>query len=192
MLSCSSSSVVDCKIVSLSEIDFSDCEELTVWHYNPSSHSFVDFPDARYIKTLRVYHSNITDFSGMDRFPYLRALEMAYCPKLFSFCGFPDKLTFLMIEHARKLTHYEALGGRKTIETLRLFECGDIADLSFIAEMPALREFRLFNTNVADGDLQPLLDHVPRLETVVFNNKRHYSHTEKQIQEELQKRGADG
>lgn len=191
MLSCSYSSVVDCKQVNLSKIDFSDCEELTVWHYNPSSHSFMDFPDAKYIRTLRVYFTNITDFSGMDRFPYLRSLEMNYCPKLSSFCGFPDNVTFLMIEHARKLAHYEALGGKNTIETLRLFECGDIADLSFIAEMPALCEFRLFNTSVADGNLQPLLDHVPKLETVVFNNKRHYSHTEKQIQELLQKSRSD-
>lgn len=185
MLECLRSTIIDCKKVKLNEIDFSDCEDLTIWHYNPVSRSLDELPHAKYIASLKIYHSNITSFEGLEGFEHLKKLEADYCRNLLSFDGIPSGVSFLMIEHAPKLSCYDLLTGMKSIEVLRLHECGDIADLSFLNGMDMLREFRFVNTSISDGNLQPLIDHSPKLEAIAFNNKRHYSHTLKKIQEIL-------
>lgn len=185
MLDSLQSSIVDCKKIELSEIDFSNCEDLTIWHYNPKSLSLKDLPQAKYIKSLKIYHSNISNLDGLKRFEFLKKLELAYCRNLSSFYGIPCGVSFLMVEHAPNLANYDELAQMKNIEVLRLHECGNIANLSFLNSMIMLREFRFVNTSISDGNLQPLIDHSPKLEALAFNNKRHYSHSLKQIQEIL-------
>lgn len=174
-------SIIDCQKVELSEIDFSDCEDLTIWHFNPKSRSLKDLPQAKYIKSLKIYHTNITDLAGLDRFEFLKNLELAYCRNLSSLSGIPCGVSFLMVEHAPNLANYDILAQMKNIEVLRLHECGNIPDLSFLSGMNMLREFRFVNTSISDGNLQPLIDHSPKLEALAFNNKRYYSHLLKQI-----------
>lgn len=185
MLECLPSTIVDCKKINLNEVDFTNCEDLTIWHYNPASRSLNDLPYAKYIKSLKIYHSNITSFDGLERFGCLKNLETAYCRNLMSFDGLPMDVSFLMIEHAPKLSDYDKLARLKNVEVLRLHECGNMADLSFISSMDMLREFRFVNTSISDGNLQPLIEHYPKLQAIAFNNKRYYSHTLKQIHELL-------
>lgn len=185
MLESLKSSIIDCKKTNLNEVDFSNCEELTIWHYNPVSRLLSDLIHARYIKSLKIYHSNIVSFEGLETFNHLKNLETDYCRNLLSFDGIPSGISFLMIEHAPNLANYDKLAKMKNIEILRIHESGNIANLSFLNSMVMLREFRFVNTSISDGNLQPLIDHSPKLEAVAFNNKRHYSHTLKQIQEIL-------
>ncbi len=90
-----------------------------------------------------------------------------------------------MIEHAKRIKNYDVLQSLSELKTLRVHESAPFADISFINSLSRLTEFRFVNTTVIDGNMQPLLEHKPRLEAVAFNNKRHYSHTEKQIKQEL-------
>jgi hypothetical protein len=65
----------------------------------------------------------------------------------------------------------------KTLRVLRLNECGEIPSLALLDELPALEEFRFVDTNIADGDLRPVL----RLKRVGFLRKKHYSHTPEEV-----------
>jgi hypothetical protein len=60
---------------------------------------------------------------------------------------------------------------------LRFNHCGETPNVKPIESMAALEEFCFVNTNVADGDLRPLL----RLRSVGFLPKKHYSHTPEEI-----------
>lgn len=184
-LDCMPSTVIDCKKIKLKEIDFSNCEDLTIWHFNPDSHSFEELPELKQIKRLCVNFTNAESLNGLEKLPDLKRLELAYCPKLTSLDGLPDSLDFLMIEHAGKLCGYEKISALKGLKVLRLHECGDIESLNFLNSLPQLTEFRFVNTSIADGNLQPLISHIPKLTAVAFSNKRHYSHTLKQVLEEL-------
>lgn len=185
MLECMPTTIIDCKKIKLSEVDFSDCENLTLWHFNPPSRSFEDLPEAKYIRELHVVFTNAESLSGLERFPYLKHLELDYCPKLTSLDGIPDTLDFLMAEHAKRLSGYGFIENADRLRVLRLHECGDIESLSFIERLPLLTEFRFVNTSVKDGNMQPLIDHRPKLTAVAFNNKRHYSHTLEKVLDEL-------
>lgn len=185
MLECMPSTVIDCNTVKLGEVDFSNCEDLTFWRFNTKSHSFEELPELPHINRLCVNYTNAESLEGLDKIPNLKRLELAYCPKLSSFDGLPDTLEFLMIEHAKKLCGYEQIAAVKGLKVLRLHECGDIENLNFLDSLPLLTEFRFFNTSVKDGNLQPLIDHIPKLTAAAFNNKRHYSHTLKQVLDEL-------
>jgi len=54
-----------------------------------------------------------------------------------------------------------------------------------LERLPLLTEFRFVNTSIKDGNMQPLIDHRPKLTAVAFNNKRHYSHTLEKVLDEL-------
>ena len=185
MLKCSPVTIIDCQKTELNEIDFSDCEDLTVWHYNPSSHSLVDLLSAKYILTLKIYFTNVTTLSGLENFQNLIHFEINHCPKLESIADLPQTLEFVMIEHAKRIQNYDVLQSLSELKTLRVHESAPFANISFINSLNQLTEFRFVNTAVIDGNMQPLIEHKPKLKAVAFNNKRHYSHTEKQIRQEL-------
>lgn len=185
MLECMPSTVIDCKRIKLNEADLSNCGDLTLWHFNPNSRSFEELPELRHINRLCVNFTNIESLNGLEKLSDLKRLELAYCPKLSSLDGLPDTLDFLMIEHAGKLCGYKQIAAAKGLNVLRLHECGDIENLNFLDSFPLLTEFRFVNTSISGGNLQPLIDHIPKLTAVAFNNKRHYSHTLKQVLGEL-------
>lgn len=185
MLECMPAMVIDCKEIKLNEVDFSNCEDLTLWHFNPPSHSFEELPEVKNVRVLRVYFTNAESLSGLENLPYLKRLELDYCPKLTALDGIPDTLEFLMIEHAKKLSGHDRIKAAGKLRVLRLHECGNIESLSFLEYLPLLTEFRFVNTSVTDGNMQPLIDHRPKLTAVAFNNKRHYSHKLDKVLEEL-------
>jgi len=64
------------------------------------------------------------------------------------------------------------------IRMLGIDKCAPIPNLAFIADLPELELFGF--GDVVDGNLQPILDH-PRIRHVQMENRRHYSHTDAQI-----------
>jgi hypothetical protein len=112
-------------------------------------------------------------------------LELAYLSKLESFedvVQLPN-LEVLDVQRCKKLKGHELVTSLKRLRILRLNDCGEMANVAFVSGMPALEEFRFVNTNVIDGNLQPLA----RLKRVGFLAKKHYSHTPEQLDAVLRK-----
>lgn len=75
----------------------------------------------------------------------------------------------------------EDIGSLANLESITLFNCGDIQSLAPLGRLTKLRSLSFGeDTCILDGDISVLLD-MPSLGEVCFNNRRHYSHTREQI-----------
>ena len=62
--------------------------------------------------------------------------------------------------------------------------CPDIPTIKFVKEMPQLKSFIFLDTNVIDGDMNPLLD----LEYVGYTDKKHFNFKSWEINEKIKER----
>lgn len=162
---------------------------LILWYFNPKTKSLIDFPnilDCDKIETLELLYTNLVDFTGIGRFKNLKRLCVFHDRNLLSFDGLTEiRLLELSIENSHKIQDYDYLDKLKLLKKVELTNCNSIDSLDFILHMSNLIDFRFMKTDVKSGDLTPLLIHKPKLEYTAFSNKRHFSHTLKQIQREL-------
>ncbi|MGM0751222.1 MAG: hypothetical protein ACQET6_04780 [Bacillota bacterium] len=154
-----------------------DTEYLVLWHHKKSKFgNFSNFPEG--LRYLELNWSNIQDFKGIEKLSDLKRLDLHYCTKLSSdsgLSGLSDNLEILKINQSKKFVPGQDLMSLKNLRVLRLYSCGSIDNLSFLNNFPKLIEFSPYETNVLDGNLQPLLDH-PTIRVSGFNNKRHYNY----------------
>ncbi len=130
----------------------------------------------------------------LDHFPRLKEfrgiwhpkLQLSGCPKLqtLNILQLPE-LEVLDVEKCRRLRGHDVVRSLNNLRVLRFNDCGEIPNLKFIEEMPKLEEFRFVNTNVLDGNLEPLF----RLKRVGFLPTKHYSHTPQELDAILRPRG---
>eukprot|EP01133_Synstelium_polycarpum_P010113 gene10113-11789_t len=95
-----------------------------------------------------------------------------------------DSIEFFHINQSRKFKFDHELCELKKLKVLRLNSCGPIESLDFLSHLPNLVDFRFVNTNVLDGNLNPILEH-PTIRSVGFFNKRHYNLKEDKLTLEL-------
>lgn len=160
------------------------CEALHIWHFNPKSKSFSDLPVAPNLKYLEINFSNCTDLIGLEKYPKLQRLDLNYCTKLENFNGI-EKLSkdiyCLWVDHSKKLINHSDITVLRNLKTLGLHSCGTIQSIDFINQLNNLTMFAFMNTNVEDGNMDPLIQHIPKFEFVSFSSKRHFSHKYKDI-----------
>lgn len=168
-------------------IDLTDCQTLTVRHYNTKKHNFDDLPYIRNLKKLIIISSNIETLIGIEKYPDLESLELSYVSKILSIDNISSikTLKLLSIFNAKRINDYSVIGMLENVEVLRICDSGDINDINFISYMHSLKSFSFSGSNIVDGNLYPILNHVPVLEFVGFNNKRHYSHSWEDICKQL-------
>lgn len=177
----------DWENVNKDNVDFTDCNTLTIWHYNTKEHNFKSLPNIINLKNLIINSSNIETLSGIEKYPHLESLDLSYVPKLSSIedIQYAKLLRLLSIFNAKKINNYSKIGELKNVETLRICDSGNIQDINFISNMNNLKSFSFAGSNVVDGNLYPILNHNPMLEFIGFNNKRHYSHSWENICRQL-------
>jgi hypothetical protein len=85
-------------------------------------------------------------------------------------------LEWLEIDACRAITSIEEVRGLTKLKKLMVLNRGDIASLKPAAGLKEL-EWLLFYeaTNILDGDLS-VLEGLPRLNNVSFQNRKHYTH----------------
>jgi protein phosphatase 1 regulatory subunit 7 len=143
------------------------------------------------LKELEIIQSRFPSLDGIDRFPELSHLELHYIQGLrdgSSICALSKTLSTVFFSHVRGGIDLTLLRCLKTLERLRLNQCGTLPSIAFLNELPSLREFRFVQTIVEDGDLSPLL----RLDAVGFFDRRGYSHKSKEIDRVIAERRARG
>lgn len=140
------------------------------------------------------------DLTAFEKMAGLRSLSLA-SPKIETLTGISalSKLTFLGLYVARRLTTLDGLEELIDLVQLEINDCPRIRNIAPLAPLQRLEELHLCNdgqletlaplaehkdlrvllfyesTNIEDGDLS-VLQRLPRLEHVVFMNRRHYSH----------------
>jgi len=116
---------------------------------------------------------------GVESLRKLTRLELSYATRLTSLAGV-EKLTRLValeINTCRKVQEITPVAGLRQLKELAVNNCGDIETIQPVMGLKDLESFLFWeSTNVVDGDLSPLLG-LPKLESVAFAERRHYSHT---------------
>jgi len=173
-----------------SKLSLENCQNLTTISLRglkAKSGDLTGIPELPSLCDLELVQANITSLLGVARYRKLQRLELDYLTKLERLDDLDrlPELKALVCQKCRKLAGYESLSVLSGLRSLRLNGCAEIPSLGFLDHMKSLEEFRFVGTNVADGNLAPLV----RLRKVGFDSKRHYSHTPAELDAILRPKG---
>lgn len=156
--------------------------------YKPKSRSFIELNGATDAISAEFNRANVRSFEGSQTLGQIKRLELHHCIKLESDKGLAaisESLEWLHINTSRKFEPCDELYKLTNLKVLCLNSCAPLENLNFLSHYPNLLDFRFVNTNVLDGNLEPLLEH-PSLVNVGYLNKRHYNISEKQSDEHFE------
>ena len=131
------------------------------------------------MERLHIYSSQIQSLDGVERLP-IRELCLAKNNKLEDIHKINEvsSLDSLQIEGCKRLENFTFLKGNPNIEDLFIDKLDSI---DFVEFMPNLKKINFWNCK--DGNMTPLL-RSQSLEVVNFYpNKKHYTHTLKEVEE---------
>lgn len=146
----------------------------------PHGSSLKDVLASPGLETLSICQSPIRSLDGLDQAPRLHSLSLAYCRRLEDISALSSvggSLRELDIDQCGKIRDFSALADLPNLESLRLQGSNTLPDLQFIRNIPNLKSF-VFRMNSADGDLSMCFG-IPH---VVIQNRKHYSHKDKDFQ----------
>jgi len=156
--------------------------QLTFHHYTPKSKDFSSLANVPWVKRLEITQSPIKTLNGLDKFNQLEELEMNYCGKLETLCCLKESKATLLssrFNHCKSIQNHEYVVHLNHLNTLGYSYGGTIPSIKFIEKMRSLKNFLFVGTDVSDGDISPCVG----LEYAGFTDKKHFSHTMKQINE---------
>jgi Leucine-rich repeat (LRR) protein len=186
-----------------SKIDFTRFKKLQriYFYWNPNESLF----ECKSLKEIVIEQFAKPDPSEFSKLKMLEDLAL-YSPKLISLRGIPSSVKKLSLFLARSLREIEDLtalkklneltfdGGCKKIEEispignllnlekLTLDDIGHVRSFVPLSKLNKLRKLHFIGTtNVIDGDLSLLLK-LPLLTDVIFQNRKHYSHSREYFQ----------
>jgi hypothetical protein len=168
----------------------SDVEYLIVWHHKSKDKNLANLPPTEGLKFFELNWSSTTSFKGIEKYDALKRLEFHHCTKLETTDGIAhlsNSLENLHINTSKKLKITDELNSLIQLRVLRLNACGDIASLEFLKHLPHLVDFRFVHTNIADGNLDPILEH-PSICSIGSFDKRHYNQKISEVEAALQDR----
>jgi Leucine-rich repeat (LRR) protein len=128
------------------------------------------------LKGLSLGGSQIQSLKGIEAFKKLTFLyvwQNRQLADITDLVSLKDTLEELEFDKNKLIKSYEPIGSLKKLHDLRLSDCGQIASLGFVRDMPALVAISFVDSNILDGDLSVFLD--KRFEHVGFMDKRHYN-----------------
>ena len=176
------------KTIATENKNFENAEYGIIWHLKEKLKSFDNLSESNKLLYLELNWANIKNFDRIEKFKNLKRLELHYCVKLGTDKGLSqlnDKLEFLHINLSKKFKFTDELLKLKKLKVLCLNACGSLDSLDFLKHFPNLIDFRFVDTNVLDGNLNPILEH-PTIRTVGFLNKKHYNNKNENIKLELE------
>jgi len=127
--------------------------------------------------------SPLRTLAGISSLRDLRDLEIYRATQLDSLDGIQalDSLESLVVQTCRQVRSITPLASLRRLRTLNLNNCGEIASLAPVEGLNELRMVQFCeSTNILDGDLS-MLERLPKLSFLSFQNRRHYSHRREQF-----------
>ena len=146
--------------------------------------NLVQFSALRNLEILHIYGSKIQNLDGVEKLS-IRELSLARNNKLEDIHKINEvsSLENLEIECCKKLLDFSFLKGNSNIEDLFIDKLDSI---DFVESMPNLKKINFWNCK--DGNMTPLLKSQSLEDVNFYPNKRHYTHTLKEIEEIRQKK----
>ncbi len=153
------------------------------------------------LTSFYLYGYPYADLVPLAALTNLERLEIGPAPRLASLYGLErvaGRLTFFGVYHAPRLSTLDDLPQASGLRTLEIDSCRGLSDLSPIGRLPRLRRLALIDcgelaslrpmetcaelaefffygtTKIRDGDLS-VLERLPQLSDVAFQNRRHYN-----------------
>lgn len=146
--------------------------------------NLVQFSALRNLEVLHIYSSKIQNLDGVEKLS-IRELSLARNNKLEDIHKINEvsSLENLEIECCKKLLDFSFLKGNSNIKDLFIDKLDSI---DFVESMPNLKKINFWNCK--DGNMTPLLKSQSLEDVNFYPNKRHYTHTLKEIEEIRQKK----
>ena len=146
--------------------------------------NLVQFSALRNLEILHIYGSKIQNLDGVEKLS-IRELSLARNNKLDDIHKINEvsSLENLEIECCKKLLDFSFLKGNSNIKDLLIDKLDSI---DFVESMPNLKKINFWNCK--DGNMTPLLKSQSLEDVNFYPNKRHYTHTLKEIEEIRQKK----
>lgn len=135
------------------------------------------------LESLAILGSPIKSLEGLGNLTKMRSLRIGALRVLGTLKGIQDltQLYRLEINMCRKIRSIEEISQLVNLRELYLDNLGDIKSLSPLGSLNQLKRLTFVeSTNIVDGDLS-VLQRLPNLELVAFQNRKHYSHRREQF-----------
>jgi hypothetical protein len=164
-----------------------------------------DFNKLKNLEYLALITTSLEIMKGLEKLPLLKTFEMHYNSKITELTTLENcvNLKEITITHCSKLKDIAILRKCMHLEILKISDCksvknnevifdlinlrilayvgsGPIISLKKIAQLENLERLLIYDTNVEDGNMNPLLE-LKNLAVCVFHNKKHYSMTSEEI-----------
>jgi len=150
--------------------------------YKPKSKNLVKLPAANKLGRLEFVRGNLETLEGIERYPQLKDIDLAYCTKLRSISALRNtKVEQITLTACKQISDLASLKECPTLRSIRMEGGPTMDSIAFLNDFKSLEDFRFIKTDIIDGDLTPLL----RLKSVGFFAKRHFSHTPEQIRKAI-------
>lgn len=154
-----------------------ELRRLRLRNFRPQAADLSDLAHLTRLEDLELTQTTVTSLAGLETLEDLRYLEVVTASKLASLdalaspgCGVRE----LTLSKAKSIPSYRPLASVSHLRRLKLSSCASMPDLRWTAGLNRLDLFTFVETDVADGDLTPLLG-LPRLRSVGTLDKRHYN-----------------
>ena len=147
------------------------------------------FKRLKSLESLALLGAPLETLKGIEPLTRLRSLRLGDLRKLFSLSGIEalHELEELEVHTCRRVNSIEPIAALPKLQKLFIPNNGEIGSLKPIDSIKNLRAVVFYeSTNFLDGDLSPLLRQ-KHLTDVAFQNRRHYSHKSKEIQDLISK-----
>ena len=143
-----------------------------------------DFSKMTQLESLRLYSpTRLESLKGVESLSQLKWFELARATRLTSLAGIESlaDLEHFELHTCRKIRDISPVVALRKLREFYLRNCGEIESITPLRGLQELEQF-LFDesTNVLDGDLSPLKE-LPRLNSVAFMERPHYSHTREDL-----------
>ncbi len=145
----------------------------------PNAKTLTGFISGKSLENFSISQSPIQSLDGIEVASQLRRLELAYNRRLTdisALCQFGETLCYLEIDTCGKIRDFSVLKELHNLEFLVLKGSNTLPDLSFVKEMPKLKNLHL-TMNVEDGNL----NFCEQLPYVRIKNRKHFSHKDSEL-----------
>lgn len=137
----------------------------------------LDFLAAPNLRLLRLSGGSLESLQGLEKCQSLRELGISHCSKMSSIEVLRDLgLVKLSVEKCKLLRDYSVLSDHPSMEELFVSE---LDSLAFVTSMRKIERIKFWS--VSDGDLSPLLASSTLKAVDFYPQKKHYTHTNDQI-----------